>query len=336
MNYLKIIDLINKKSFSPIYLLYGDEPYFIKKICFSLQKNVVPNESKAFDEKIIYADKNIEMNNLLCELKSYPITGKMQLVIIKNAENLTKIDLLESYFLSPQNSTILAICINKDWKSIKTLKNKNWFKILSKKNYTLFESKKLFENQVPFWINNYIKEKGYITNNKVSVVLSEYLGNDLEKITNEIDKLTISLSKKEISELDIEKYVGISRDFNSFELQKSLAFNDFIKSQRIINYLIDNKFPIVLIISSLYNFFSKVLVFHSLIDKTKFSASSKLKINPYFYSMYKSAHDHYTFKKCIKIISFLKNADLASKGIPVSDNLNPKYLSQLIFRIIHQ
>ena len=131
MNYFQIINTITKKSFSPIYLLYGDEPYFINKICDVLRKNVIAEENKSFDEKIIYAEKSIDMNNLLCDLKSYPITGESQLIIIKNAENLSKIDNLETYFSNPQISTVLVLCLNKDWKSIKTLKAKKWFKILN-------------------------------------------------------------------------------------------------------------------------------------------------------------------------------------------------------------
>ncbi len=335
MSYFQIIDSITKKSFSPIYLLYGDEPYFIKKICSALQKNVIAEESKAFDEKIIYAEKSMDMNGLLCNLKSYPITGKSQLIIIKNAENLSNIDSLETYFLAPQVSTILVLCLNKDWRSIKTLKNKKWFKILNQK-FIVFESKKLFENQVPNWIGNYIKGKGYSSTLKVNIMLSDFLGNDLEKVVNEIDKLTIILTKKYITELDVENYVGVSRDFNSFELQNAVAFKDYTKSQRIINYLIKNNHPIVLIISSLYTFFSKLLILHSLKDNSKTLVSSKLKINPYFFSIYSSASSNYSFEKCVQIISFLKEADLASKGVPVSDNLNPNFIQQLIFRIIHE
>lgn len=335
MNYFQIIESITKKSFSPIYLLYGDEPYFTKMICSALQKNVIVEESRAFDEKVIYAEKGIDMTSLLCDLKSYPITGQSQLVIIKNAENLSKIDILETYFLSPQISTVLVLCLNKDWKSIKSIKNKNWFKILNK-NFIAFESKKLFENQIPNWIGNYIKEKGYTSTFKVNIMLSDFLGNDLEKITNEIDKLTIILNKKDINEFDIEKHVGISRDFNSFELQNSVAIKDYQKSQRIISYLIKNNHPIVLIISTLYTFFSKLLILHSLRDKSKISLSAKIKINPYFFSIYSAASSNYSFDKCIQIISFLKDADLASKGVPISDNLNPNFVQQLIFRIIHE
>ena len=335
MNYFQIINTITKKSFSPIYLLYGDEPYFINKICDVLRKNVIAEENKSFDEKIIYAEKSIDMNNLLCDLKSYPITGESQLIIIKNAENLSKIDNLETYFSNPQISTVLVLCLNKDWKSIKTLKAKKWFKILNN-NFVVFESKKLFENQVPAWINNYIKEKGYTSTFKVNIMLSDFLGNDLEKITNEIDKLITVLKKTDISALDVEKYVGVSRDFNSFELQNSVALKQYQKSQRIVSYLIKNNHPIVLIISSMYTFFSKLLTLHSLKEKSKITASSKLKINPYFFSMYNTASTNYSFEKCIKIMSFLKEADLASKGVPVSDNLNPKFIQQLIFRIIHE
>ncbi len=335
MNFPQIIDLIINKSFSPIYLLYGDEPYFIKKICHALQKNVISEENRAFDEKIIYAEKGIDMNNLLCDLKSYPMTGQSQLIIIKNAENLSKIDNLEAYFSDPQISTVLVLCLNKEWRSIKTLKAKKWFKIINK-NHIVFESKKLFENQVPSWIGNYIKEKGYTSTFKVNIMLSDFLGNDLDKITNEIDKLTIILNKKDINELDVERHVGVSRDFNSFELQNSVALKDYQKSQRIINYLIKNNHPIVLIVSSLYTFFSKLLILHSLKDKSKMSVSSKLKINPYFFSMYNNASSHYSFEKCVHIMSCLKEADLSSKGVPISDNFNPNFIQQLIFRIIHE
>ncbi len=335
MNYFQIIDAITEKSFSPIYLLYGDEPYFINKICQALQKNVVQEGSKNFDEKILYAEKGIDMSNLLCDLKSYPITGQSQLFIIKNAENLNNIEKLESYFVNPQISTVLVLCFKKDWRSVKNLKTKKWFKIINQK-FLVFESKKLFQNQVSSWIGNYLKNKGYNSNLKVNLMLSDFLGNDLEKITKEIDKLTIILTEKNITEFDIEKHVGISRDFNVFELQNSLALKDYQKSLRIIHYLVKNNHPVVLIISSLFSFFSKTLVLHSLIDKSKISASSKLKINPYFFSMYNSASRNYTFDQCVQIISFLKTSDLASKGIPIADHANPNFLQELIFRIIHE
>ena len=335
MNYFQLIEKINKKSFSPVNLLIGDEPYFINQICKSFLNNVIEPENKGFNEKIIYVDKKLNVNNLICELKSYPIVGHTQLYILKNVENISKLDLFESYFSNPQVSTILVLCLNKDSRALKLLKTKKWYKTIND-NFIIFESKKLFENQVPNWINKYLENKGFKSSIKANMMLTDFLGNDLEKIVNEIDKLMIILEKKNIDEFDIEKHVGISRDYNSFELQKTVALKDFKKSHRILTYLIENKQPIVLIISSLSSFFMKLLILHSLSDKSKFSASSKLKINPYFFSTYSLALNNYSFENCIKIISFLKDADLASKGMPIMENANPKYLQQLIFRIIHQ
>ena len=156
---------------SPIYLLYGDEPYFIDKISNVIQEKAIEEENKNFDEKILYVDKDLDVNSLICDVKSYPMVGHTQLIIVKNVEKLKKIEKLESYFLNPQISTILVLCFKKT--ITKAGKNKNWFKILKEK-FVVFESKKLYPNQVINWLESYLKDKGYTATLKAKAMLIEF------------------------------------------------------------------------------------------------------------------------------------------------------------------
>ena len=331
MNYSNIIESIRNKHFHPIYLLHGEEPYFINEITKLLENVVIMEENKDFDQKILYG-KEINIDDLICDAKSFPMTDENQLIIIKSAQDLKKIEKLEDYANAYQRKTILVICYN----GSKVRKNAKWFKAINKSPFVVFESNKLYFNQLPNWVFNYLKEEKLLAKPKVISMIIEYLGNDLEKIANEINKLKYLVKNQEISDLDVEKYIGISRKFNNFELQDSIANKNYKEALQITSYFAKNSTenPFVLTVGMLYLFFSKLLIYHTLIDKSKKSISIALKINPFFIEIYYIAANNYSFENCIKIIKILKEMDLKSKGI--NPGFTESSFNELIFRIIHE
>jgi len=331
MNYPKIIDSIHNKKIAPIYLLHGEEPYFINKISKLLEKVVVKNENKSFDQKILYG-KEINIDDLICDAKSFPMIDDYQLIIVKSAQDLKKIEKLEDYINSYQTKTVLVIC----YYGSKVRKNAKWLKALSKSCFIIFESNKLYSNQIPNWVLDFIKKENLLADAKVVSMIIEYLGNDLEKIANEIKKLKSLVKNQKITDLDVEKYIGISRQYNNFELQDSIANKNYKQALQIISYFSKNSAenPFVLTIGMLYIYFSKLIIYHTLIDKSKKSVSVALKVNPFFTQIYYIGANNYSFEKCIQIIKILKDMDLKSKG--VYPGFSKTSFNELVFRIIHE
>ena len=235
MNYSKIIDSINNKKIAPIYLLHGDEPYFINEIIKLLENIVVKNENKDFDQKILYG-KEINIDDLICDAKSFPMSDDYQLIIVKSAQDVKKIEKLEDYIYSHQTRTVLVIC----YYGSKVRKNAKWFKALNKNPFIVFESNKLYSNQIPNWVLDFIKKENLLAEPKVVSMIIEYLGNDLEKIANEIKKIKSLVKNQKITDLDVEKYIGISRQYNNFELQDSIANKNYKQALQIISYFSKN------------------------------------------------------------------------------------------------
>jgi DNA polymerase-3 subunit delta len=260
--------------------------------------------------------------------------AERQLVVVREAQNIKNIDQLLSYIQNPLPSTILVI--NYKYKSLD--KRKNFTKELAK-NTVLFDSKKIYENQVPDWIKNYAQKQGYQIESKACFLLAEFLGNSLSKITNALDKLTINLTdSKKISPIDIEKNIGISKDFNNFELQNALGKKDVFKANQIINYFATNQKnnPMVVTIALLHSYFSKVLKYYFIKNKTNDKMlASTLQVNPYFVKDYKFAAKNYNPKKLVSIISLLREYDLKSKGFGDASTKHGDLLKELIFKILH-
>ena len=331
MNYSKIIDSINNKKIAPIYLLHGDEPYFINEIIKLLENIVVKNENKDFDQKILYG-KEINIDDLICDAKSFPMSDDYQLIIVKSAQDVKKIEKLEDYIHSYQSKTVLVIC----YYGSKVRKNAKWFKVLNENPFIVFESNKLYSNQIPNWVLDFIKKENLLAEPKVVSMIIEYLGNDLEKIANEIKKIKSLVKNQKITDLDVEKYIGISRQYNNFELQDSIANKNYKQALQIISYFSKNSAenPFVLTIGMLYMYFSKLIIYHTLLDKSKKSVSIALKINPFFTQIYYIGANNYSFEKCIQVIKILKEMDLKSKG--VYPGFSKTSFNELVFRIIHE
>lgn len=329
----KIMSDLSNKVFHPVYFLMGEEPYFIDKISDYIEKNTLGEAEKSFDQTVIYGlDTDIE--NIINTAKRYPMMSKYHVVIVKEAQNIKNIDSLVYYIEAPLKSTILVI----NYKYKKLDKRKKLYTSISK-NAIVFESKKLYDNQIPDWISGYLKNIGLKIQPEAAVLLSEYLGNDLNKIVNELEKLKISIpeDEKKISTLQIERNIGISKDFNNFELQHALINKDVLKANRIINYFGKNpkSNPIALTLTSLYFFFSRVLIYHSLKDKSRTSVATALKINPYFIQDYQHASKSYSFSKTRNIISLLREYDLKSKGIGNVSTPDGELLKEMVYKILH-
>ncbi len=309
----KIINDIKNRNFRPIYFLMGDEPYYIDKISDYIEKNVLSEEEKGFNQMILYG-RDTSVDEVVSSAKRYPMMADYQLIVVKEAQELSRnIEKLEAYAENPQITTILVFCYK-----YKTLdKRKKVTKILEK-NGVVFESKKLYENQVGAWINQILTNSGYKIEPKANAMLVEFLGTDLKKVNNEIEKLKILLSEGTIINAEhIEKNIGISKDYNVFEFRNALGEKNVLKANRITQYFAQNPKdnPITLITSQVFSFYVQLLQYHGLSDKNPKNVAATLKINPYFVKDYEIAARNYPMRKVSSIIGSLREIDLKSKGV---------------------
>ncbi|MFA8433688.1 MAG: DNA polymerase III subunit delta [Marinifilaceae bacterium] len=333
MTFEEILRDLKQNRYQSIYFLMGDESYFIDRITDYITENALQESERDFNQTILYG-KDVDIPTIITTARRFPMMANRQVVVVKEAQNIRNIEQLLTYVQNPLESTILVI--NYKYKSLD--KRKSFTKEVAAKG-VLFESKKIYENQIPDWIKKYLGSMGYKIEPKACILLSEFLGNDLSKITNELEKLMISIPKSEtISAGHIERNIGISKDFNNFELHSALGKRDVLKANRIINYFAANQKnnPMVVTISLLHSYFAKVLTYHFLKNKTneKLVASS-LHVNPYFVKDYKLSAKNYTPKKLVEIISLLREYDLKSKGVGDVSSSQGELLKELVYRILH-
>ena len=332
MDYKQIITSLSQKQYKSVYLLTGDEPYYIDKISDYIAANALTEEEKSFNQMIFYG-KDSEASAIINTAKRFPMMAQYQVVILKEAQELRDIEQLHYYTEKPLKSTILVICYK--YKSLD--KRKKLYKSVLE-NGVVFESKKIYDNQVAKWIQDYVKELGMSIQPPAAVLMGEHLGADLSRIATELDKLQISLGNETmITSQHVADNIGISKDFNTLELQNALINNDVLKAFRIVEFFAANpsKNPFVLTIGYLYSFFSKLLIFHSLQDKSKQSVASALKINPYFVTNYQNAARRFPFSKVEQVISLLRQYDLKSKGIGNASVKEGELLRELVYKILN-
>ncbi|AMC10368.1 DNA polymerase III subunit delta [Lutibacter profundi] len=329
----KIVSDIENRNIKPVYFLMGEEPYYIDKISEFIENNVLTEEEKGFNQMVLYG-RDVTIEEIIDNAKRFPMMAERQVVIVKEAQDLSRtIEKLVSYVENPQPSTILVICYK--YKTID--KRKKLYKAIQK-NGLVYESKKLYENQVADWIRRVLSGKKYQIESKATLMLVEFLGNNLSKISNELNKLMVVLPKNSvITPKDIEENIGISKDYNNFELRKAVGERNVYKANMIINYFAQNQKanPMVVTISLLNSLFTQILVYHSIKDKSKSSVARALKINPFFVSDYITAAKNYPMRKTSQVIAFLREADLKSKGVGANALPSGDILKELIFKIIH-
>jgi len=331
-DYKKIISDISKKTFAPVYLLCGEEPYYIDLISDFIEDNVLSEDEREFNQSILYG-RDTDVGKVIEYAKRFPMMSQYQVVIIKEAQDMKSIDELTTYVEKPLSSTILVLC----YKYKKYDKRKALAKLVEKKGI-YFESAKLYQDKVPTWITEFVNAKGYNISPKATILLSDFLGTDLSKVANEINKLFILIPKgSTITEEIIEKNIGISKDYNFFEFQEALASKNIEKANRIVNFFNSNpkENPLVKIVPMTYGFFSKVLICNSLPDKSQGSIASALGIAPFLTRDYIKATGNYSFAKLKEVISILREFDLKSKGVNIGSTTGPDLMKEMVFRILH-
>lgn len=328
---IKIINDIKAGNIKPIYFLMGEEPYYIDKLTEYIEKNVLSEDEKGFNQMVIYG-RDTTIEDVVSNAKRYPMMADRQVVVIREAQELSRtIDKLESYAENPQPTTVLVIAYK-----YKTLDKRKKLVKLIDKHGVLFESKKMYDNQVGTWIQRVLQGRGYSIEPKANAMLVEFLGNDLSRISNELDKLQIILPKgHSINPKDIEENIGFSKDFNVFELQNALGSKNQLKAYQIAQYFADNPKdnPMVVTTSLVFNFFVKILKYHGLKDKNPKTVAPALGISPFFLKDYDVALRNYPMKKVSAVVAALRDIDVKSKGVGANSLPNHDLLKEMLVKI---
>jgi DNA polymerase III subunit delta len=336
--YYQLVKDFQKNTFANIYLLHGEEPFYIDELSKYLTDHVLSETEKDFNQYILYGRDSATASVINC-CKQFPMVGERQLIVLREAQDMDlkkeeNMNLLLSYCNRPQASSILVICYKYKVPPAKLVKA-----ISSASAGVVMESRKKYESDMPVWISTQVKNSGYTISEKAATMLVEYLGNNLEKINNELGKLYINHPKnRTITEEVVELYIGISKDYNIFEFQKAIAKRDVVKANKIANYfaLNPNENSLFKTIPMVFSFFSKVLLIHSLPDKTEASILSKAKLSSFNKQDYFDAYRNYSAKKIEFIISWLRECNVRALGVDNYSTDQGELLRELVFKIMHQ
>jgi len=327
-----LLKRIQKREYRPIYLLHGEkETYFVDLISSYIEKNVLSEDQKAFNQIILYG-KDTDVDELINSAKRYPMMADHQVIIVREAQDLKNVEKLEAYVNNPQPSTILVLC----FKHKKVDGRKKVFKIIKSK-YEFYQTGNIYENNVVKWINSTLRKAGYAIQPKASKMLIEYLGNNLSNIDKELEKLKqiLPVSTTILPE-QIEEHVGISKDYNIFELSNAIGAKDELKALRIAKYFAQNQknHPLILSLNSIYTLFNKILIYHSLKDKSQNKASKALGVHPFFVKDYVMAARNYSMKNASRAIELVRTADANGKGINMTASQNADLLKNLLVSLM--
>lgn len=330
-------DLKNGK-YAPIYFLQGEEPFYIDQILGYIEKNAIDESQRGFNQVVLYG-KDVDTGTVISNARRFPMMGDRQVVIVKEAQelkDLTKaesVKLMEAYLQHPLPSTILVF-----GHKYKKVDGRSSLAKSFDKYAVLVTSDKMYDNKLPAWILGYVKEKGFSIHDKAVQMLADNIGNNLERLGNEIDKVLINFKDKgEIDPATIQKHVGISKDFNVFELQKALAVRDILKVNQIVNYFSANpkSNPIIPIVASLFGYFTKLMLIHHSKDKSERHLASTIGVHEFVLKEYLMAARNYSLPKVIDNIHHIRQADLQSKGIDSGAMSEGEILKELTFKLMH-
>ena len=330
--YEQILAEIHKKQFAPVYFLTGEEPYFIDMISETIENEALDEADRAFNQIVLYG-RDVDVETIANHARSFPMMGERMVVIVKEAQDVKNIEEFEKYLDTIPETTLLVFV----YKYKKLDKRKTFAKKLDKKG-VYYESKKLYDNNIPGWIQNYLKAEGYSITPKATQMLADFLGTDLHKIANELKKLTIALPKnRSIDDADVERNIGISKDYNVFELQNAIGSRDVLKANRIVNYFGDNgkDNPLLVTAITLYGYFTKLIKLHCTQDKSQGNLATVLGVNPFFIKDYLNAARNYPPQTCIRNISVLREFDLKSKGYESGEVSEKDLYREMIFKLMH-
>jgi DNA polymerase-3 subunit delta len=333
-----VLQEIKAGRLAPVYFLQGDEPYYIDQIADYIEKNVLNETEKGFNQMVLYG-KDAPMAIILNQARRFPMMSERQVVIVKEAQDIPDLGreegkkLIESYVKNPLPSTILVFC-----HKYKTLDGRSALAKVIDKHAVLINTKKLYDNQLPDWIEQYVKSTGNAIDSKAAFMLAEYIGNDLARLANEVQKLLLNFKEKvTIDSALIQKYVGVSKEYNTFELQKALAIRDVVKANQIILYFEGNpkNNPVILVIAFLFSYYSKLLLLHHQQAYQEAAVAKVLGLHPFVAKEYLPALRNYPPHKVIENIGWIQQADLQSKGVVGGSMSDGQILKELVFRLMH-
>jgi DNA polymerase III subunit delta len=332
VDFKSILSDLKKKSYHPVYFLHGEEPYYIDQIADYIEDKVLTESERSFNQTIFYG-KDADARTVIDTCSRYPMMSPYQVVVIREAQEMKSLNDLELYVPRAVPTTILVICYKH-----KKFDGRTKFAKVIKDKAVLFESKKLYDNEVPEWIKDYLKNHKFTIEPAANELIAEYLGADLSKVVNELDKLIINLPPgANVTTKHVQDNIGISKDYNVFELQNALGTRDIVKATRIVNYFIANekKNPLVVVIGTLYNYFSKIYQAHFLRDMSDNDMAAALGTRPFFVKDYKAAKRLYPLAKTEDVIALLSEYDLKSKGVDNPSTPPSELLREMIWRILH-
>lgn len=331
MTFDQISKSIKNKKFSPLYLLHGEESFFIDQLVDQIQNEALTEQEKVFNQNVFYG-KDAEVKSVMNAYMQYPMMAEYRLILLKEAQHMKEIDNLLPLIENPVKSSILVV-IHKE----KKLNQRSKLSKAFNDNGVVFESVRLYENKVADWIRSYSQSIGLNISDSAAELMSELLSNDLSKIDNELQKLKITHDGK--STISIEKVrqnIGLNREFTIFELNKSIGKGDLAKSIQILNMFSNNpgSYPNILIIGALFSYFTKILICSENIKKSELDLAKILGISPMFVKEYKNAAAVYPRQKLIEVFSVLKEYDLRSKGLNSNNTSQSELLKEMIIKLM--
>ena len=334
----QVLKELKSGSYAPVYFLQGEEAFYIDQITDYIEKNCLQEAEKGFNQTVLYG-KDVNMGQVITNARRFPMMSERQVVIVKEAKDIQDLNkeegqkLLLDYLDNPVPSTVLVFA----HKHKKLDGRKPLSKTVGKKA-VLVTTQKVKDWDLPKWIESHIASKGLSIDYQSTQMLAEHVGNNLERLDNEISKIEINLDNdKRITQELIQKYVGINKDYNVFELQKALSTRDVLKATRIVNYFGANirQHPIIPMLALLYGYCTKLLILHAAKDKSDSGLSRALGVPPFVLKEYKIAAGHYGLTKVMQQISYLKEADLKCKGVGSGSQSEKDILRELIFKMMH-
>lgn len=333
-----VLQEIKAGRLAPVYFLQGDEPYYIDQIAGYIEQNILSDAEKGFNQMVLYG-KDAPMATILNQARRFPMMSERQVVIVKEAQEIPDLNkeegrrMLESYVKNPLPSTILVFS-----HKYKTLDGRSALAKVMDKHAVVVSTKKMWDNQLPDWIEQHIKSTGNTVDPKAAYMLAEYIGNDLSRLANEVQKLLLNFKEKvKIDPAMVQKYVGISKEYNTFELQKALAVRDVVKANQIVQYFEGNpkNNPAILVIAFLFSYYTKLLLLHHQKAYQDGEIARVLGMHPFIAKEYIPALRNYPPQKVIDNISWIQQADLQSKGIIGGSISDGQILKELVFKLMH-
>lgn len=328
----KIISDWKKKLFKPVYWLEGEEDFFIDKIVNYAEHNILTEAEAGFNLTVFYG-RDADWTQVINACKRYPMFAERQVVLLKEAQHMRDIDKLESYIAQPLPSTIFVVSYKE-----KKVDGRTQLAKLLKTKAEVFTTKKMYDNQLPEWTNEQVKSKGFTISQKAVLLLVDHIGNDLSRIDNEIDKMLINLgSRTSITEDDIEKYVGVSKEYNPFELQSAMAAKDLPKAMRIIQYFEANPkaAPIQLVLPTLYNLFSKTYMIFGQSAKDDKTIAANIGVNAWFVKDYLLVARNYGYNGVEKALLLLHHYNLRSVGVNDTGSSDASLLKEMVVKMVN-